>query len=174
MGLRTLDENWVLGEALMPLTVASSPVEPGTDTRPNIMVLLARLQIGHLETQHKAFDNLVKVMQEGDIVKTAMDAADIVENNNESMEGEIEAPDDENEFARAFNDKSGSGNSAHCFATSSSHTDISPRSIKAVFDKNFPSLETELDRGRVTSPRLSMVVQNLPIDNSSLIGSKGM
>ena len=95
MGLRTLDENWVLGEALMPLTVASSPVEPGTDTRPNIMVLLARLQIGHLETQHKAFDNLVKVMQEGDIVKTVMDAADIVENNNESMEGETEAPDDE-------------------------------------------------------------------------------
>ena len=35
-----------------------------------------------METPHKAFDNLVEVMQEGDIVKTATDAADKVENQD--------------------------------------------------------------------------------------------
>lgn len=44
---------------------------------------------------------------------------------------------------------------------------------KAVFDKDFPSLGTEPDIGRVPSPGLSMAVQSLPIGNSSLIGGEG-
>ena len=44
---------------------------------------------------------------------------------------------------------------------------------KAMFDKDFSSLGTELDIGRVPSSGLSMVVQSLPIGNSSLIGGKG-
>lgn len=44
---------------------------------------------------------------------------------------------------------------------------------KAVFDKDFPSLGTEPDVGRVPSPGLSMAVQSLPIGNPPLIGGEG-
>ena len=43
---------------------------------------------------------------------------------------------------------------------------------KDVFDKDFSSLGTELDLGRVSSPRLNMVVQSLLIGESSLISGE--
>ncbi|KAF5744346.1 hypothetical protein HS088_TW08G00949 [Tripterygium wilfordii] len=54
----------VLGEATLPLTLAGSQQEPEAVTRSNIRELLARLQIGHLESKHKALDSLVEVMRE--------------------------------------------------------------------------------------------------------------
>ncbi|RVW32611.1 U-box domain-containing protein 3 [Vitis vinifera] len=54
----------VLGEAMMPLTVAGSSAEPEAGTHSNIREFLARLQIGHLEAKHKALDSLVEVMKE--------------------------------------------------------------------------------------------------------------
>ena len=54
----------VLGEAMMPLTVAGSSAEPEAGTYSNIREFLARLQIGHLEAKHKALDSLVEVMKE--------------------------------------------------------------------------------------------------------------
>lgn len=53
----------VLGEATLPLSMAGSMTETES-THANIRELLARLQIGHLESKHKALDNLVEVMRE--------------------------------------------------------------------------------------------------------------
>ncbi|KAF3441271.1 hypothetical protein FNV43_RR15184 [Rhamnella rubrinervis] len=53
----------VLGEATLPLAVAGS-TEPEAAGHNNIRELLARLQIGHLESKHRALDNLVEVMKE--------------------------------------------------------------------------------------------------------------
>ncbi|PSS13974.1 U-box domain-containing protein [Actinidia chinensis var. chinensis] len=55
----------VLGEVRLPSSSAiasSSSVEPES----NIRVLLARLQIGHLEAKHKALDSLVEAMRENE------------------------------------------------------------------------------------------------------------
>ncbi|XP_010255531.1 PREDICTED: ARMADILLO BTB ARABIDOPSIS PROTEIN 1 [Nelumbo nucifera] len=54
----------VLGEATLPLVAINSSVEPEASTPWNIRELLARLQIGHLESKHRALDNLVEVMKE--------------------------------------------------------------------------------------------------------------
>lgn len=54
----------VLGEATLPLSVASSSATPGVSMLSRVKELLARLQIGHLEAKHKALDNLVDVMKE--------------------------------------------------------------------------------------------------------------
>ncbi|XP_038681211.1 armadillo repeat-containing protein 3-like [Tripterygium wilfordii] len=54
----------VLGEATLPLTVAGSQQEPEAVMHSNIREVLARLQIGHLESKHKALDSLVEVMKE--------------------------------------------------------------------------------------------------------------
>lgn len=65
MGLWALNENWVLGEAMMPSTVAGSSTQPEASTYSYMMVFLARLQFRPLKTQYKALDHLVEVMQEG-------------------------------------------------------------------------------------------------------------
>ncbi|GLT65328.1 hypothetical protein SLA2020_377660 [Shorea laevis] len=54
----------VLGEATLPLSVAISSAEPETSVLSRIRELLARLQIGHLESKHKALDCLVETMKE--------------------------------------------------------------------------------------------------------------
>ncbi|KAJ6879320.1 hypothetical protein NC652_032790 [Populus alba x Populus x berolinensis] len=54
----------VLGEATLPLAVASSSTEPEAAIHSNTRELLARLQIGHLEAKHRALDTLVEVMKE--------------------------------------------------------------------------------------------------------------
>ncbi|KAJ6400505.1 hypothetical protein OIU84_016034 [Salix udensis] len=54
----------VLGEATLPLAVASSSSEPEAAIHSNTRELLARLQIGHLEAKHRALDTLVEVMKE--------------------------------------------------------------------------------------------------------------
>ncbi|KAJ1426841.1 Armadillo-type fold [Sesbania bispinosa] len=56
----------VLGEATLPLAMAMScsVAESDAVTHNNIRELLARLQIGHLESKHKALDSLVEVMKE--------------------------------------------------------------------------------------------------------------
>ncbi|KAK9910599.1 hypothetical protein M0R45_034555 [Rubus argutus] len=54
----------VLGEATLPLSMASSSTEPEAAVHGNIRELLARLQIGHLEAKHKALDSLVEIMKE--------------------------------------------------------------------------------------------------------------
>ncbi|XP_038683227.1 uncharacterized protein LOC119983614 [Tripterygium wilfordii] len=54
----------VLGEATLPLTVAGFLQEPEAAMHSNIRELLARLQIGHLESKHKALDSLVEIMKE--------------------------------------------------------------------------------------------------------------
>lgn len=53
----------VLGEATLPLSVASS-TEAEAAGHNNIRELLARLQIGHLEAKHRALDSLVEIMKE--------------------------------------------------------------------------------------------------------------
>lgn len=65
MGLWALNENWVLGEAMMPSTVAGSSTQPEASTYSYMMVFLARLQFGPLKAQYKALDHLVEVMKEG-------------------------------------------------------------------------------------------------------------
>ncbi|XP_011035297.1 PREDICTED: uncharacterized protein LOC105133147 [Populus euphratica] len=54
----------VLGEATLPLAVASSSTEPEAAIHSNTRELLARLQIGHLEAKHRALDTLAEVMKE--------------------------------------------------------------------------------------------------------------
>ncbi|KAF8379420.1 hypothetical protein HHK36_028855 [Tetracentron sinense] len=54
----------LLGEATLPLAVAPSLLEQENGPCWNIRVLLARLQIGHLEAKHRALDSLVEVMKE--------------------------------------------------------------------------------------------------------------
>ncbi|GLU00594.1 hypothetical protein SLE2022_179480 [Rubroshorea leprosula] len=54
----------VLGETTLPLSVAISSAEPETSVLSHIRELFARLQIGHLESKHKALDCLVEVMKE--------------------------------------------------------------------------------------------------------------
>ncbi|KAJ6722856.1 ARM REPEAT SUPERFAMILY PROTEIN [Salix koriyanagi] len=52
----------VLGEATLPLAVASSSSEPEAAIHSNTRELLARLQIGHLEAKHRALDTLVELL----------------------------------------------------------------------------------------------------------------
>ncbi|CAK8542290.1 unnamed protein product [Lathyrus sativus] len=59
----------MLGEATLPLTASSSSVSGSVEqsdaaAHNNIRELLARLQIGHLESKHKALDCVVEVMKE--------------------------------------------------------------------------------------------------------------
>ncbi|GKU88269.1 hypothetical protein SLEP1_g2553 [Rubroshorea leprosula] len=54
----------VLGETTLPLSVAISSAEPETSVLSHIREVFARLQIGHLESKHKALDCLVEVMKE--------------------------------------------------------------------------------------------------------------
>ncbi|KAJ7951070.1 U-box domain-containing protein [Quillaja saponaria] len=54
----------VLGEATLPLAVAGPVAEPDVAINSNIRELLARLQIGHLESKHRALDSLAEVMKE--------------------------------------------------------------------------------------------------------------
>ncbi|GLT44946.1 hypothetical protein SLA2020_188180 [Shorea laevis] len=61
---RLLVKTGVLGEATLPLSMAGSSAEPETSMHGHIKELLARLQIGHLESKHKALDSLVEVMRE--------------------------------------------------------------------------------------------------------------
>ncbi|GLT84514.1 hypothetical protein SLE2022_027390 [Rubroshorea leprosula] len=61
---RLLVKTGVLGEATLPLSMAGSTAEPEISMHSHIKELLARLQIGHLESKHKALDSLVEVMKE--------------------------------------------------------------------------------------------------------------
>ncbi|GLT65997.1 hypothetical protein SLA2020_383930 [Shorea laevis] len=61
---RLLVKTGVLGEATLPLSMAGSSAEPETSMHGHIKELLARLQIGHLESKHKALDSVVEVMKE--------------------------------------------------------------------------------------------------------------
>ncbi|XVF79974.1 hypothetical protein PTKIN_Ptkin15bG0033300 [Pterospermum kingtungense] len=54
----------VLGEATLPLSFVGSSSESETASHVQLKELLARLQIGHLESKHKALDSLVEVMKE--------------------------------------------------------------------------------------------------------------
>ncbi|XP_074263256.1 uncharacterized protein LOC141586049 [Silene latifolia] len=56
----------VLGEVTMPSVSSSSSSTDQSDnsSHSNIRELLARLQIGHLESKHKALDTLVEIMKE--------------------------------------------------------------------------------------------------------------
>ncbi|KAE8701004.1 peroxisomal membrane protein 11D-like isoform X1 [Hibiscus syriacus] len=58
-----LIENGVLGEATLPLSSVGSSPEFGTAAHCHLKEVLARLQIGHLESKHKAVDSLVEVMK---------------------------------------------------------------------------------------------------------------
>ncbi|KAE8703673.1 peroxisomal membrane protein 11D-like isoform X1 [Hibiscus syriacus] len=53
----------VLGEATFPLSSVGSSSESGTAARCHLKELLAQLQIGHLESKHKAVVSLVEVMK---------------------------------------------------------------------------------------------------------------
>lgn len=54
----------VLGEVSFSSAAASTSAEPEAAVHGNLKELLARLQIGHLESKHKALDSLVEVMKE--------------------------------------------------------------------------------------------------------------
>eukprot|EP01018_Ginkgo_biloba_P018238 Gb_37022 [translate_table: standard] len=55
----------VLGEATLPLTISRSNSGAKREAvRWSIRELLARLQIGHMESKHKALDNLIEMMNE--------------------------------------------------------------------------------------------------------------
>ncbi|CAL0304674.1 unnamed protein product [Lupinus luteus] len=54
----------VLGEATLPLAVSCPVVESDVVSHSNIRELLARLQIGHMESKHKALDSVIDVMKE--------------------------------------------------------------------------------------------------------------
>ncbi|KAF6160514.1 hypothetical protein GIB67_019283 [Kingdonia uniflora] len=54
----------VLSEATLPAVVIIVTDEPEGVSHSNIRELLARLQIGHLESKHRALDSLVEVMKE--------------------------------------------------------------------------------------------------------------
>ncbi|OIW01114.1 hypothetical protein TanjilG_25222 [Lupinus angustifolius] len=54
----------VLGEAMLPLAVSCPVEESDVVTHSNVRELLARLQIGHMESKHKALDSVIDVMKE--------------------------------------------------------------------------------------------------------------
>ncbi|KAJ7962307.1 U-box domain-containing protein [Quillaja saponaria] len=54
----------MLGEATLPLAVMGRVGEPDVAINSNIRELLARLQIGHLESKQRALDSLAEVMKE--------------------------------------------------------------------------------------------------------------
>ncbi|CAM8926483.1 unnamed protein product [Rhodiola kirilowii] len=56
----------MLGEATVPLTEASSSSDSDSSMNCNIRELLARLQIGHLESKNRALDRLVELLYENE------------------------------------------------------------------------------------------------------------
>jgi hypothetical protein len=59
-----LTKTGVLGEATLQFNVSGFVAESDIETHGNIKELLARLQIGHLESKHKALDRLHDIMRE--------------------------------------------------------------------------------------------------------------
>ncbi|XP_022999818.1 vacuolar protein 8-like isoform X2 [Cucurbita maxima] len=56
----------VLGEATLPLSVSGCSSQWESTDYSSIKELLARLQIGHMESKHRALDSLVEILKEDD------------------------------------------------------------------------------------------------------------